>query len=331
MTRFSVIVPVFNVAPYLKECIDSVASNARKDFEIELILVNDGSTDASAEIISNVCSNAFVLKTYSQKNQGVSVARNAALGMATGDWLVFLDGDDVLRNDVLESAYRLITEVKFDILFYQTYRFQDGEALDWPNLSGSTELIDVRNVFPVLKSSSFGGGQMYRTALVKDLRMGPFEYGEDMVFLAMSLARASHICLLHKACYGYRMRMSSAMHKPRSLKYMMDLIETRMLVVLECAKCEKIFDSFTAKWIAGELTEEFNGLLGCLSKEDSKIALARYSCVLNMLMKYSVGFGALDKLRLWALRLNSSFFPRFICATIPRFLKLLKYKIRKCL
>lgn len=329
MIRFSIIVPVYNVAEYLDACINSVVACTRGMFETELILVNDGSTDSSSEIIANIKADAVILKSITQENQGVSMARNTALGVATGNWILFLDGDDILHPDSLSYAYNLIKNDNFDILFYDTHRFQDGEKIVWPQASDFFEVSDVSFNFPILKSSSFGGGQIYRRSLVNHIYMGPYAYGEDMLFLAKALARAKSVAFSKKACYGYRMRKTSAMHKPRSLKYLNDLIETRLLVLKEVVNSRKSLDSYSAKWIAGELTEEFVCLLSVLRDTDRSEVLVRYRRVLKEIVNYNVGFSLLDNLRLRLLSYNSGIAMRFFLATFPRFLRLLIFRIRK--
>lgn len=97
--KVSIIVPVYNAAPYLRECIDSLVNQTWKD--IEVILVNDGSTDASGEICESYLDDPRVIYYY-QVNAGVSAARNAGLDLATGKYICFVDSDDWLELDAIE-------------------------------------------------------------------------------------------------------------------------------------------------------------------------------------------------------------------------------------
>lgn len=98
--KFSIVVPVFNSELYLEECINSVLGQTYKDFE--LILVNDGSTDRSGTICDQYAQNDIRVRVFHEINSGVSSARNKGLENITGEWLLFLDSDDILHINALE-------------------------------------------------------------------------------------------------------------------------------------------------------------------------------------------------------------------------------------
>ena len=97
--KFSVIVPVYNTQEYLKRCIESVLNQTYKNYEI--ILINDGSTDNSLEILKKYESNSKV-KIITQKNHGLSYTRNVGISHATGDYVILLDSDDFLEKDLFK-------------------------------------------------------------------------------------------------------------------------------------------------------------------------------------------------------------------------------------
>ena len=106
--KYSVIVPVYNAEKFIQRCINSVLSDSRDDLEI--IVVNDGSLDNSLEIIEKIASTDLRVKVHSQKNRGVSSARNYGIEKASGEWLTFLDSDDFyvtspfhMFDEILES------------------------------------------------------------------------------------------------------------------------------------------------------------------------------------------------------------------------------------
>lgn len=110
----SVIVPVYNKEKYLDACINSITHQTYS--KMEIIIIDDGSTDNSQNIISIWKQRDARIKCYIQKNQGVSVARNKGISMATGEYIYFVDADDVIERDAIESKVRIITEKKVDIL-----------------------------------------------------------------------------------------------------------------------------------------------------------------------------------------------------------------------
>lgn len=108
MPKISVIVPVYNVEEYLRECIDSILAQTFTDFE--LILVNDGSQDNSGTICDEYASKDNRITVIHQKNQGQASARNKALAIANGEWVHFVDSDDLIHPQMLEILYGAVDE-----------------------------------------------------------------------------------------------------------------------------------------------------------------------------------------------------------------------------
>ena len=109
----SVIIPVYNTEKYLKECLDSVISQTLKD--IEIICINDGSTDNSVDILKEYAKNDIRIKIVNQQNGGRSVARNSGLQVACGKYIMFCDSDDQYKQNMCETLYNLIKKNKTDI------------------------------------------------------------------------------------------------------------------------------------------------------------------------------------------------------------------------
>ena len=116
---FSIIIPVYNVAPYLRECLDSVLAQTFTDWEA--ICVDDGSTDGSGVILDEYAAKDKRFRVIHQPNAGVSAARNMALDVAKGEWFLFLDGDDILREDSLELFIPYIQAGRCDGLLVHPY------------------------------------------------------------------------------------------------------------------------------------------------------------------------------------------------------------------
>ena len=113
MIRISVIVPVYNVEPYVKQCITSIISQTERN--IEIIVVDDGSSDNSRAILTELAEQDKRIKVICQKNQGVSVARNKGLEVACGEWICFVDGDDMLPSEALSKLLSVAECEKSDI------------------------------------------------------------------------------------------------------------------------------------------------------------------------------------------------------------------------
>ena len=101
MVKVSVVIPVYNVEDYLRDCLDSIVNQTLKD--IEIICINDGSTDNSLEILEHYKSKDERIKVISQENGGISAARNKGIDLASGDYISFIDSDDYIDNNFYEK------------------------------------------------------------------------------------------------------------------------------------------------------------------------------------------------------------------------------------
>ena len=122
--KVSVIVPVYNVSNYIIKCLDSIVNNTLKD--IEIIIVNDGSTDDS---IKKVCEryDDSRIKIIYKKNGGLASARNTGVRYAKGKYLFFVDSDDFIELDTLESMYNVACKGNYDIVYSDYYKYyEDG-------------------------------------------------------------------------------------------------------------------------------------------------------------------------------------------------------------
>ena len=127
MPKISVIIPVYNVEKYLRECLDSLLNQTFKD--IEIICVNDGSTDGSLNILNEYASKDSRFIIINQNNQGLSAARNNGLNVAKGDYVAFLDSDDyILNSDYFEKLYNACEKHNADIAVASIIRGNDKKS-----------------------------------------------------------------------------------------------------------------------------------------------------------------------------------------------------------
>ena len=110
----SIIVPIYNVEKYLNQCIQSIVKQTYKNLEI--ILIDDGSTDKSPELCDEWATNDKRIKVIHQKNQGAAMAKNQGLESATGELIAFVDSDDCIKIDMYERLYKLLKEKQCDIV-----------------------------------------------------------------------------------------------------------------------------------------------------------------------------------------------------------------------
>lgn len=130
MPEVSIIMPVYNKEKYLKNSLESVINQTFSDFE--LLVVNDGSTDHSFDIIQDYAAKDSRIKCFSQNNQGVSAARNFGLEQAQGEWIQFLDGDDLISRDYLTECVPIVKKTNADILF-----------TDFENVNNLNQVLEI--------------------------------------------------------------------------------------------------------------------------------------------------------------------------------------------
>lgn len=205
----SIIVPVYNVLPYLRQALDSAVSQTYCNLEI--LVVNDGSTDGSEEICDEYAVCDPRVRVVHQENRGLSAARNAGIDLATGDYLLFLDSDDWLELDAVEILMREAVTTGADVVCCQHLREERNRT--------TSPHATTRRVFTGTEAveahvcgggaSSFAWGKLYHTGVVEGVR-----YPEGMVFEDVSttwrfLDRASCVVILPQSLWHYRRRTGS--------------------------------------------------------------------------------------------------------------------------
>lgn len=211
MPKISIIVPVYNIEKYLPRCIDSIVKQNCKDFE--LLLINDGSKDTSGRICDDYASKDSRIKVYHKENGGVSSARNLGLDKVTGEWIVFIDGDDWIDPCYLDvvntSSDRNVAVLHFG---YKKVlcngSIQDINPVDVGYIS-SGQLISSGNWASPSVSYAF------RSELVKKYNLR-FPIGlrtsEDRVFIACTVLRSGAVFNIKEAHYYYEFTPGSAVN-----------------------------------------------------------------------------------------------------------------------
>lgn len=124
--KVSVIIPIYNTAPYLRACLDSICQQTLRD--IEILLVDDGSTDECPLIIEEHARKDNRIRHWRQFNQGQSVARNVAIMAARGEYVYFMDSDDLLESEALEDCYNRCTSQQLDFVCFDADNMNDADS-----------------------------------------------------------------------------------------------------------------------------------------------------------------------------------------------------------
>lgn len=127
--KVSIIVAAYNIEKYIYKCIDSIRKQTFKD--IEIIIVNDGSTDSTLNIIRNLALKDSRIRIIDKKNEGLIEARKSGLDVANGEYILFVDGDDWLELDALEKLYNNAINNNSDIVIYNAYNSYDNNKIKY--------------------------------------------------------------------------------------------------------------------------------------------------------------------------------------------------------
>ncbi len=218
---FSVIVPVYNVAPYLRKCLDSLVHQTCKDKEI--ILVDDGSTDSSETICDEYAEQYPFVSVVHQENQGPSGARNTGIEKATGEWLSFVDSDDWVDTDIFERLQEYIIAMNADIYrFGNVYVKEDDDhniCMRKSSRKGTIMNIGDEETLFRCYLQNFGyfysvWAGVYRHSIIREHHLRFVDtreiYFEDLLFNFQYVLHARKIVFLHDTPYKYRENRSDS-------------------------------------------------------------------------------------------------------------------------
>lgn len=226
MAKVSLILPVYNVAPYLRECLDSCVNQTLSD--IEIICINDGSTDNSLEILNEYASKDDRFTVISQENQGQGIARNKGIDIAKGEYIQFIDPDDWIELNMLEKLYNFAQEKKSNVVKvnYNDYNDYSGKLKVFDFAKQIKEDFDYDlNKTPYYSWRDLKNGCLtkldlhvwayfYKTEFVKNynLKFAPNKHGEDHIFADGAILLTDRVDFLNEYLYYYRNRAGSAVN-----------------------------------------------------------------------------------------------------------------------
>ena len=235
--KVSVIIPVYNVEKYIIKCIDSILK--QKLYEIEIIVVNDGSTDNSLQIIQNFTANNSRIKILNQDNRGLSVARNTGFKYSNGEYIYFIDGDDYLDENCLFDLYNEAINNNLDIIFFNADSFLDeieetvdtiligkfNKYLIYYHRKGNYErILNGTQMFLKMKQLNEYRPSVCLQFIKKEfyiqsgLSFYPGILHEDNLFSFMAILLANRTSYMNKTYYNRRVRLNSIMTSSFTVK-----------------------------------------------------------------------------------------------------------------
>ena len=211
MLKISIIVPVYNTEEYLRECFDSIIAQTYSQFEV--IVVDDGSSDGSGAICDEYANKDSRFRVIHQINQGVSMARNAALEVVTGDYVGFVDSDDTFLPEMVSGFVQVIQDTNAEIVQSITYLDNKGLA-KYGNISfihifdneeARKEFFTIGEVRPSVCLS------LIKKEIIGNLRFPPhIVQWEDYAFIGLLVSKSNIVAVTSKLYYKYRYRAGSA-------------------------------------------------------------------------------------------------------------------------
>lgn len=199
----SVIVPIYNVEEYLPDCISSIQKQTYK--KLEIILVDDGSTDHSGEICDEYAMNDSRIKVFHQENKGVSAARNVGLRNMSGEYVTFVDADDEILERFIEVFLHRMKEDGTDVVV----QLRECD----PQYDEKVITIDENFSYDRWRFQNVAHMKLYRINIVDDLLFDEdISYGEDRLFFAQVLLRVDSVSCVKEKMYIYKMRKDSITH-----------------------------------------------------------------------------------------------------------------------
>ncbi len=238
--RISIIVPVYNVKNYLDECIKTIVEQSYQN--IEIILVNDGSTDGSDKKCNDWALKDKRIKVYHKKNGGVSSARNLGITKMHGEYVTFIDSDDYIKKDYIEKMLIQAKEYNADLVIGNAVIVTEKNNKPFNSNSKFMELNNVDTLKMMLTGKHFQTtpwAKLYNSSIVKEISFNEqMEIAEDLDFLIKYLELSKKTILTPYHDYYYRIRQNSSVRTNNKkmeteIKYDKKLIEKYKSTTIE--------------------------------------------------------------------------------------------------
>nr|WP_317199874.1 glycosyltransferase [uncultured Psychrobacter sp.] len=248
----SVVIPVYNKEDYLEKCLDSVVNQTY--LALEIILINDGSTDRSPLICKEYADRDSRIRFIDKDNQGVSITRNLGIHSSKGDWLYFLDSDDFLEIDAFEILIKAAKSTNADIIFFDCRRFRptdvalDRKPIVYKEYTDLKSFLDETNLSPVSAWLNF-----FRREIVLENKVvfnKNLKHNEDALFVYSLYCHAQKIVVLDEVLHNFVLAPNSVSRKPIEIR----VLEDNLLFLSELCRYVRKYD------LVDEFKKEINSI-----------------------------------------------------------------------
>lgn len=261
----SIVVPIYNCSRYLNRCIDCIHHQSYKDWE--LILVDDGSTDGSGAICDELGrTSGLNVHVIHQPNKGASVARLKGIECSRGDYLTFVDSDDIIEDDYLERLYKVMNQFGVKIAACDQIKHQEGTELI-VDKSGKVMLLDEKPIHDRFFNYQFWGlgGKIYHKSVFEGVYFPEYTINEDYVVMAQLFNLQKQMAYVPMGLYHYMTHGDSLSHQKLS-KRMFDEYYNKLWVRDFYAEKNPRY----LKNAEAQLTETCIKLIRCVSMGDKE-------------------------------------------------------------
>lgn len=327
-SKISIILPIYNAEKYLKRCIESIINQTLK--EIEIICINDGSTDTSKEILMNYIIKDKRIVYLEQKNLGVSAARNRGIDVATAKYIMFVDADDWIDLNTCEIAYKELQENKADVVMWNYIREYQGnslpkvifpeekiifkdyevkEKLEYRYIGMTDEEIVKLEDLDILNPLVT---KLYKKEIIKTNKINFSEnqsVGEDLIFNLFVFKNLTKVVYLNRNMYHYqRDNMNSKTRKYKS--DLVDEFDRIYRIIFQYIDDNKLIEK--KKLLYNRVAVNIVGL--GLNIVSSKLTVFERLKEINKILKKDIYVKAIKQLKLKYLPIHWKIF--FICAKL---------------
>jgi glycosyltransferase involved in cell wall biosynthesis len=299
MIKISIVVPIYNIESYVKTCIDSIINQTYQNLQI--ILINDGSKDKSGEICDTFAKRDSRVKVIHTSNKGLSAARNEGIRRSSGDYIMFIDGDDYITLNALEDIVRIINEQnnidiitgKMILYYNDTKQVKENFDFDQNKISNKSGLEVLNYYFEEIPAFMWSACRsIYKRQLLTDNELYFTEgiTSEDLDLIPRIFMCADKVAVYNKPFYYYRKLRPDSIINTVNTKKIYDIVSIIKKHIINLQK--KHYSERFKKAFLMQLANAYAyyvGLLGELSKDDRKKAIREMKKIENILV-YTRGF-----------------------------------------
>ena len=286
MVKVSVIVPVYNVENFLKECLDSIVNQTL--YDIEIICINDGSTDNSLAILESYAKSDDRIKIISQENKGLGAVRNVAFNHISGDYVFFIDSDDYIDLNTLKKLYENAISNDSDLVFFKIARFDeegnlnyDLPGFDFENVFGEVDYNNFTFTYSDVKSyvmnASFATWiKLYKKSFLDkfdDLRFPEGLAYEDVPFHIKVMLYGSKISFVPEFLYFYRINPNSIMNTSSNGFDIFEICDLVEMFLIE----KNFYDEFKEEFVFFKIAQILSKIISTESEEYFQLAKDEFS------------------------------------------------------